>query len=1743
MKKWLLLWLFVALCSAVFGGGISETEARNIAVNWLNSKSNIHFSENNIQTVSSKTSGDTLLLYIVSMQPQGWVMISATDKVEPILGYSVNSTINQRELPVQMKDWIDGIQRQIIHSFSSDYFPDSEIQQKWARVKSPEESNTYLKSAQVSVGPLLSSTWDQGRYYNELAPYDETSSAGNNHVWIGCVATAMAQLMKYWEYPIHGTGSNTYTHPGYGEQSVNFGEATYNWGAMPDHLSEENREVQQISYHAAVSVNMDFDPQGSGAFLVDAQYAFINYFNYNSTIFEPSKQEWSDVEWKNQLMQELDKGRPILYSGYNSSGSSGHAFVMDGYNNDYFHFNWGWGGYANGNFLLSALNPGGSNYTYDQSALIGIEPIQTSPISSPYFQGFESGSSGQISTYGVASIVNTEKHSGTRSLELSRTAFSSYSKNSASLTFIVPLEGNLSFWVKRFTPENSSFNNQSAKILTQYGETVLEELFTGDFSDNDWVNYTIDLSAYEGQTVRLMFVQQNFDVVREQWMFIDDIVITGTGQNLAPFTPSLPVPETEATGVDLNPQLRWSGGDPNGNNVSYTVYFGKSSSPVLVDTIWENKYSPGLLDHSTTYYWKVVADDGQLTTEGPVWSFTTRDLPPDMALCGISTIGKYSATICGEIVNDNNSTISERGICWRLGPNASLSNESVKSGQQTTRYSCEISNLLPYETYYARAYAKSSEGVAYSDEQSFMTLPDLPVLGIAGVFDIKRTQALVRGIVVDKNDETITERGIVWSTKPGFLTEEATVVSENGNWTEADSFDVTLTELPGPAKIFFRTYAVNSIGIAYSQEDSFQTFNTIPEIDLDFNNNTLAQGLNYKGSVSEQKLDGRIADTDIWLNDVDDDSIFRATFILQKQFDDQTEFLIFNASDTSILVEGNLSDTLILTKVNAVSVEHWKELIQEVRLFIDNDAPNTDLIREVDVSVFDGFENSAPAIAYLTVIQMNDAPLNSAPPEISGELKINTLANALQGEWNDLLDETSCTYTPSYQWQIMKNGNVSAIDGETSTEFFISEEYCSDSIRIVENIIDANCGGNNSASATAFSQWKKVGTAGQSISFNLPKEFLYTKIPIILNGTASSGLPLSYTMNANSVAHVSGDTVFIDGTGRAIITAMQEGNACFTQSEKVYQILTVNPGTQEIIVNNPGNVNFSDAYIVGLATSSIGLDLTVESSDSTIAYPLNDTVVFMKPGTVNLTFYQPGNENVQAAEPVTIELTIDKGPQELSVSLNSEYQYGDTIDFEVECSAPLDPIIEISDTTVLKLDKGQLLAVGVGSCQLIFSQPGNNYYSAATPVIANVTVNKGDPGIRFNLMDEFRYGNEKISLNVDVSNNLPVTFLSSDTTVAKVKNNELEIVGVGQTSIIASCSGNEFWNSASVEDTITILPGIQQITMADTVFKKYGDADFELPVSVEQGLADFEIAVENSSIVDVNDNVFSIVGVGTTKVSLSQKGNSLWEPANAHFYLAIDKGIQVLDFDSIGDLTFGDDPVTLVASGNTNLPILFNSLDTSVANIDNNQLIILGAGETTITASQAGNELWKDANPVTQQVHVAKAEQYISTLLPDTLTPENQISFADFQTSSGLPVDEIKTSDPNIIEITGESININWAGAVTLTVIQNGNQNYEAIKQVFDFQIIGTTSVFDVQEMNWSVFPNPARNELFVTHDNSVVHPTELKLINATGQELLRASLFEPRQRIDISFIPGGVYFISLTDDQNSYSEKLLIKK
>lgn len=371
MKQVFTLFLVVFTLS-VIANPVDKNQAEQIAKNLLARHSPFSSRSVEIADIQSQIQDGIVTYYTIKFESGGFVIVSADDATVPVLAYSFDQEANNEVINPAAKAWLDNYSKEILEIRSA-RITNSSTRPLWDDILNNRYSTAERESADVA--PLVKTKWDQGCYFNELCPSDPTSDVCGK-MWTGCVATTMAQLMKYHSWPEKGIGSHSYNHSKYGVQNANFEATTYNFSSMPNIVSQSNLAIATLMYHAGVSVTMNYDIEGSGAFSADVPFALVNYFNYAPTCRMELKANYTSLnDWYAILRSDLDAGRPIYYAG-SSTESGGHAWILDGYktSDNTFHFNWGWNGNYNGYFLIGSLNPGSHDFNDDNVAIIGITP-------------------------------------------------------------------------------------------------------------------------------------------------------------------------------------------------------------------------------------------------------------------------------------------------------------------------------------------------------------------------------------------------------------------------------------------------------------------------------------------------------------------------------------------------------------------------------------------------------------------------------------------------------------------------------------------------------------------------------------------------------------------------------------------------------------------------------------------------------------------------------------------------------------------------------------------------------------------------------------------------------------------------------------------------------------------------------------------------------------------------------------------------------------------------------------------------------------------------------------------------------------------------------------------------------------------------------------------------------------------------------------------------------------------------
>jgi len=359
---------------------INLSTAKKTAYNFLYEKADYSIKNSFEITLFKEVfdpSNNVKLYYIFNVLPQGFIMISADNNLVPVIAYSFESPYVEGKNPVQEK--FTNLQVKLAFDNITE---DNANKKKWTELQSIKY-NTKNKE----VSPLCSTKWDQGTHYNFMCPID--SNGPGYRAYAGCVATAMGQVMKRWNYPENGHSGYAYQHIwpmyyyNYGVIEANFAATNYNWSNMPNQINSSNKiDVATLLFHCGVSVKMNYGPNGSGAHTESVPFALMHYFKYHPSINFIQRAFMPPSRWDSIIIDQLDKGFPMVYSG--STTSEGHAWVVDGYQDScYFHVNWGWSGWNNGYYFFSNLNSGNGDFTNYQGAVINTYPLDYVTVNTP----------------------------------------------------------------------------------------------------------------------------------------------------------------------------------------------------------------------------------------------------------------------------------------------------------------------------------------------------------------------------------------------------------------------------------------------------------------------------------------------------------------------------------------------------------------------------------------------------------------------------------------------------------------------------------------------------------------------------------------------------------------------------------------------------------------------------------------------------------------------------------------------------------------------------------------------------------------------------------------------------------------------------------------------------------------------------------------------------------------------------------------------------------------------------------------------------------------------------------------------------------------------------------------------------------------------------------------------------------------------------------------------------------------
>ena len=366
MRGSVILLLLIVVSTAVQANPVSRSEALLKARQFMPTR---QFAEGRSWRRVKGEASEHPFYVFNDEKGRGFVIVSGDDRTLPILGYADSGALNADSLPVNLRCWLEGYAEQI------------------ASLDEGAAATSALMVAEEkpAIAPLITTTWNQSLPYSLMTPTYIDGKGNESHYVTGCVATALAQVMNFHQWPL-----NCPAIPGYttGTKKIVMPElppTTFEWNLMKDHYKSQDRgasadAVAKLMLYVGQANSMDYKQGGSSAYIhLDVM---AELFSYSKNAWRARREDYTAVEWEKLIYRELAANRPVLYDG--ASDVVGHQFVCDGYDGEgFFHINWGWGGSSDGYFVLSLANPdekgigGGSGtagYVFRQTAIIGFQP-------------------------------------------------------------------------------------------------------------------------------------------------------------------------------------------------------------------------------------------------------------------------------------------------------------------------------------------------------------------------------------------------------------------------------------------------------------------------------------------------------------------------------------------------------------------------------------------------------------------------------------------------------------------------------------------------------------------------------------------------------------------------------------------------------------------------------------------------------------------------------------------------------------------------------------------------------------------------------------------------------------------------------------------------------------------------------------------------------------------------------------------------------------------------------------------------------------------------------------------------------------------------------------------------------------------------------------------------------------------------------------------------------------------------
>jgi hypothetical protein len=698
------------------------------------------------------------------------------------------------------------------------------------------------------------------------------------------------------------------------------------------------------------------------------------------------------------------------------------------------------------------------------------------------------------------------------------------------------------------------------------------------------------------------------------------------------------------------------------------------------------------------------------------------------------------------------------------------------------------------------------------------------------------------------------------------------------------------------------------------------------------------------------------------------------------------------------------------------------------------------------------------------------------------------------------------TYTSSNTAVAIVSGNTVTIKGAGTTD-----------------ITATQAGDTYYYAAPTATQTLTVNKANQTINFGTFSTKTYGDAATTLPLTTDRGLTISYASNNTAVASVIGNTLTINKVGIATISASQSGNSNYAVASSVSQDITIQKANQTIVWSNIPNKTYGDAAFSLPATTDKGLTISYQSADTNIATVSGNTVTIKAAGTVNITASQSGSENYNAASSVTLPLSVGKATQTITFADLPAYTYGSSpVTLSATSNSGIALTYDSSDPNIASVSGNTLTINNAGQCYITASIVGNANYLTGTPVQKLLTVNKASQIITFDAIMDRTYGDAPFSLSASANSNLPITYSSSSPSELFISGTTATILGAGTFTITAIQAGTSNYNSTTATRTFTVNKTALIVT-ADNKTRFYGDANPTFTITYS-GFVNGDTKYELAAVPVASTIATPTSVVGSYDITLSTITDYNYNLTYRKGTLSINKATLSIAVQNTLKYYGDENPLYIIKTSGFKNSETFNILTTQPA-ITTIAKTMSNVGVYDIFCSGASATNYEIIY-TNAQITIAKALLMIS-VKPDSIFKGAQIP------NFTLIFNGFKGSDDSsfldVLPTVSCSATSNSIAGIYNVILQGGSdKNYNYILTNGVLVIKDNTGIYNVNDYNTILYPNPVKNKFFVTSD---VQINRIEVLSVNGQ-LIQLDSRKDIKQLDVSGLIRGSYIVKLYSDK-----------